>query len=128
MASDQDLSVSPICDSCQYLFETFRCLVCYWWHLKPFRQYLQFLFPSIHESASNFYASIAPDHLLFFSRFFTSTLREETSIWRLLINSSFSFLSLSSWSNLDVKNSTEDVKPISWLSPLIYLHFFIAVS
>ena len=124
MASDQEFSVFQTCHSCQYLFEIFRCLVCYWWNLKPFREYLQLLFPSTHESASNSYASIARDHLLFFLDF-TSTLREKISIWRLLINSYFSFLFLSSSSNLDVEKCTKEVKSLSCLSTLIYISLLL---
>ena len=79
------------------------------------------IFPVFVESASNSYASVSLDHLLCFLDFFTSVLREETPIWRLLINSSFFFLSFSSSSNLVVKNSTLKLKSISCLLSLIFI-------
>ena len=58
--------------------------------------------------------------ICFFSRFFTFTLKEETLIWWLSINSSLHF-SFSTSSNLDVKNSTKI--PVTFS-----LHFLVAVN
>ena len=54
----------PTCDSCQYLFDTFRCLVNYWWCLKAIRP-----IQSINQQAIPSYKSIAPDYLLSFQDF-----------------------------------------------------------